>query len=320
MISDQDPKTNSVTIIDDYVDPASGFTNHYSTKVTAIVPDIPPIYLSPLPPLYQGVLQQRFYGTNAVPMPSGTYDLGMQLYTAASNGLPIGPMMTQSITVSNGLFNAPMNFDPGAFFGKQRWLSLSIRPPGSNTFTTLNPPQPISPTPQSVYAYTAGTVADLSPGQAVTSLNGLTDAVTLQAGSGITFNTNGNTLVINTLPAGISDRHLKTNFASINPQDVLRRVVGLPVQTWSYTNEQPDVRHMGPMAQDFRDAFKLGDNDKLIGYLDETGVALAAIQGLNQKLQEKDTALSEQSKEIKELNSRIEKLEQMAKDKNAGAK
>ena len=77
---------------------------------------------------------------------------------------------------------------------------------------------------------------------------------------------------------------------------------------------------MGPMAQDFRDAFKLGDNDKLIGYLDETGVALAAIQGLNQKLQEKDTALSEQSKEIKELNSRIEKLEQMAKDKNAGAK
>ena len=87
-------------------------------------------------------------------------------------------------------------------------------------------------------------------------------------------------------------------------------MVGLPVQTWSYTNEQPDVRHMGPMAQDFRDAFKLGDNDKLIGYLDETGVALAAIQGLNQMLEDKDSTLEKQAKEIKELKARLESLEQ----------
>ena len=42
---------------------------------------------------------------------------------------------------------------------------------------------------------------------------------------------------------------------------------------------------MGPMAQDFHAAFKLGQNDISIGGLDATGVALAAIQGLNQKLE-----------------------------------
>ena len=313
MYSDQDPKWGYVTIIDDYVNPVSGVTNHFTTNVTMVVPDIPPFYLYPYPPVFQGVLRPPDLSTNPAPTSgnSGIYDLGMQLYSAVSNGLPIGPLMTQSITVSNGLFSAPMNFDPSVWIKGQRWLSLSIRPAGSsNAFTTLNPPQPVSPTPQAVYAFTAGTVADLSPGQAVKSLNGITDAVILQAGSGIKFNTNGNTLVINSLPAGFSDRHLKTNFATINPQDVLRRVVGLPVQTWSYTNEQPDVRHMGPMAQDFRDAFKLGDNDKLIGYLDETGVALAAIQGLNQMLEDKDSTLEKQAKEIKELKARLESLEQ----------
>ena len=309
MSSDQDPKTNYVTIIDDYVDQASGLTNHYSTKAAAIVPDIPPIYLSPLPPLYQGLLHKSYLGTNGIPNPSGTYDLGMQLYNAASNGLPIGPMKSQSITVSNGLFTAPMNFDTSDFFGGQRWLSLSVSPAGSNTFTTLNPPQPISPTPQAVYAYAAGRVADLSPGQALTSLNGLTDTVTLQPGTGINFDTNGNSLVISTLAAGASDRSLKTNFADVNPRDVLARLTSLPVQTWRYTNEQPDVRHMGPMAQDFRDAFKLGNNDKLIGYLDETGVAIAAIQGLNQKLNEKDATLIEQTREIRALKTRLELLE-----------
>jgi len=306
MISDQPPKLGYVTIIDDYVDAVSGMTNEVKIKVPAPVPDIPPLGSSPFPPLFQGALFKPDVGTNQtspLPLaPSGTYNVGMQLYNAPSNGLAIGPMITQSVTVSNGLFNAPLNFDPSVFIGGQRWLSLSVSPPGSNTFTTLNPPQPISPAPQAVYAYTSGSVADLAPGQAVTSLNGLTDLVNLQAGSGIVLGTNGNTLIVSTIPGAISDRNLKTDFGAINPAEVLVRLAALPVQSWRYTNELAQVRHIGPMAQDFMQTFRLGDNDKIIGYVDENGVALAAIQGLNQEIE------AEQAEKT-ELKARLDKLE-----------
>ena len=308
MLSDQEPKLGFVTVIDDYVDAGTGLTNEAKIKVPAYVPDIPPLGYSPLPPWFQGVLFKPDVGTNQtspLPLaPSGTYNVGMQLYNAPSNGLAIGPLITQSVTVSNGLFNAPMNFDPSVFFGGQRWLSLSVQPPGSNTFTVLNPPLPVSPTPQATYAYTAGGVADLAPGQAVTSLNGLTDPVNLQAGSGIVLGTNGNTLIVNTIPGAISDRNLKTDFGAINPAEVLARLAALPVQSWRYTNELAQVRHIGPMAQDFMQTFRLGDNDRIIGYVDENGVALAAIQGLNQKIE------AEQAEKT-ELKARLDKLENL---------
>jgi predicted RNase H-like nuclease (RuvC/YqgF family) len=56
------------------------------------------------------------------------------------------------------------------------------------------------------------------------------------------------------------------------------------------------------MAQDFHSAFPLNDNDKMLNDADMHGVALAAIQGLNMKLQEKDA-------EIQELKGRLDKLE-----------
>jgi hypothetical protein len=42
------------------------------------------------------------------------------------------------------------------------------------------------------------------------------------------------------------------------------------------------------MAQDFYAAFSIGPDDKHIAVVDESGVALAAIQGLNQKLEARD--------------------------------
>jgi hypothetical protein len=45
------------------------------------------------------------------------------------------------------------------------------------------------------------------------------------------------------------------------------------------------------MAQDFAAAFGLGENDTTIATIDADGVALAAIQGLNQKLETENAAL-----------------------------
>jgi hypothetical protein len=99
-----------------------------------------------------------------------------------------------------------------------------------------------------------------------------------------------------------SDKQSKTAFAPIETQQVLAQVVALPITTWQYKAEPAEVRHLGPMAQDFYAAFKLGDNDKSIATLDEAGVALAAIQGLNRKLE----------KENAELKARLAKLEAKA--------
>jgi len=53
---------------------------------------------------------------------------------------------------------------------------------------------------------------------------------------------------------------------------------------------------------------------------DADGVALAAIQGLNQKVDEKETRLQAQAEEISELKARLQRLEQLLETKNAKRK
>jgi peptidoglycan hydrolase CwlO-like protein len=47
--------------------------------------------------------------------------------------------------------------------------------------------------------------------------------------------------------------------------------------------------------------------------VDEGGVALAAIQGLNQKLQEKDAKIQQQAKEIAQLQQQFAELNVLVK-------
>ncbi|MGA2247109.1 MAG: tail fiber domain-containing protein [Verrucomicrobiota bacterium] len=101
-----------------------------------------------------------------------------------------------------------------------------------------------------------------------------------------------------------SDRNAKENFAFVDSRVVLAKVASLPVTEWNYKSDSRTVQHIGPMAQDFQAAFQLGADDKHISVVDESGVALAAIQGLNQKLNEKDA-------EIQELKQRVEALEKL---------
>ena len=77
-----------------------------------------------------------------------------------------------------------------------------------------------------------------------------------------------------------SDRNAKANFGSVDPADMLERVRELPISTWSYLGDDPSVRHIGPMAQDFAAIFDVGSDDRHIHVIDGQGVALAAIQGL----------------------------------------
>lgn len=101
----------------------------------------------------------------------------------------------------------------------------------------------------------------------------------------------------------ISDRNAKKDFAPVNYQAVLDKLAEVPIEQWHYQWESDrDTPNIGPMAQDFIHAFYPGRDDKGISTLEFDGVELAAIQGLNQKLAEKDA-------EIADLKARLEKIE-----------
>jgi hypothetical protein len=114
-----------------------------------------------------------------------------------------------------------------------------------------------------------------------------------------------------------SDRNAKENFAAINPRQVLAKVAALPVTEWNYKTDRKDQQHIGPMAQDFQAAFGLnGRDDKHISMADEGGVALAAIQGLNQKLEQSNAELKQQNDLLaKRLNDLEQTMRSLLEEK-----
>jgi hypothetical protein len=106
-----------------------------------------------------------------------------------------------------------------------------------------------------------------------------------------------------------SDRAIKTDITPVEGRAVLDRLANLPISSWSYKAEDQSVRHIGPMAQDFQATFGVGKDDTHIHTVDASGVALAAIQGLYQVLQERDAQLESQRRQIAALEARLAALE-----------
>ncbi|MFJ8753274.1 tail fiber domain-containing protein [Streptomyces sp. NPDC102441] len=102
------------------------------------------------------------------------------------------------------------------------------------------------------------------------------------------------TLVRMRLRQGVSAAGLASDAVSgavrasdpVNGYRVLEQVVQLPVSTWRYHWDPPHVRHLGPMAQDWWEAFGVGENDRTICCTDANGVAIVAIQALHRELTE----------------------------------
>jgi hypothetical protein len=131
-----------------------------------------------------------------------------------------------------------------------------------------------------------------------------------RATGGFRFRTNlGGTTGCN-LPAGsgvfncTSSRYTKENFLLINGEDVLARLRNIPVSTWNYISEGNKVRHMGPMAEDFYQAFKLGTGNTSIGVQDLAGVSLAGIKALDERTNE----LQLKSAEVDALRLQVDAL------------
>jgi hypothetical protein len=76
-----------------------------------------------------------------------------------------------------------------------------------------------------------------------------------------------------------------TNFRRVDSQAVLERLSKLPITRWNMKGDAKRTPHLGPVAQDFRAAFGLGENDTTINSADAQGVALAAIKGVYERNQ-----------------------------------
>jgi len=114
------------------------------------------------------------------------------------------------------------------------------------------------------------------------------------------------------LPAGsgvfscTSDRNQKEDFQVPDAQEVLAKIVSLPITQWRYIAEPGNVRHMGPMAQDFHAAFGLGPDDVTIGVNDLASVGLVAIQALAARTEQ----LQARSQEVETLRAEVAALRQ----------
>ncbi len=92
--------------------------------------------------------------------------------------------------------------------------------------------------------------------------------------------------------SSLSDRNAKQNFSAIDAREILRRVAAMPILKWNYKSQSDNIQHIGPMAQDFYAAFNVGSDEKHITTIDADGVSLAAIQGLNQVVQEQQVEIN----------------------------
>jgi hypothetical protein len=117
----------------------------------------------------------------------------------------------------------------------------------------------------------------------------------------------------------VSDRAKKENFTQIDPKEILAKINQLPMTKWNYIGEDPSIKHIAPMAQDFHALFGLNgessgktafniDPSKMISSIDPAGIALVGIQALDQKIEELKTS-SISNIDIKDMKNKIEILE-----------
>jgi hypothetical protein len=160
-------------------------------------------------------------------------------------------------------------------------------------------------------------------GNAATASSGDHQFVVRCSGGAFFYTSTGTSSGVTLAPGGgswsnLSDREAKEHFTPVDAIGVLERVAALPVTAWNYRAQDKRVRHIGPVAQDFFAAFGLGEDERHIATVDEEGVALTAIKGLNQKLEAKEVEIQRLKLQNSSLASRLAELEKTVRSLTAG--
>ncbi len=98
-----------------------------------------------------------------------------------------------------------------------------------------------------------------------------------------------------------SSKELKENYSEIDNMDILSKIDQLPVMKWNYKDQSDSIGHIGPFAEDFYNAFKLGASNKDIFLSDEVGITMAGVKALSEKVNKQQNEIDLLRKEIGEL-------------------
>jgi hypothetical protein len=112
-----------------------------------------------------------------------------------------------------------------------------------------------------------------------------------------------------------SSRLFKENFTTVNSHDILEKLASLNIAKWEYKGSKEGA-HIGPIAEDFYAAFGLGNDEQYISTVDADGVAMAAIQALYHKLQEKEMEMESLKKQVNQLTAQIESFQVLKSEVN----
>ncbi len=124
--------------------------------------------------------------------------------------------------------------------------------------------------------------------------------------------------------ASVSDVNKKENFVAVNEEEILKKIQELKITSWSYKSQSKNVRHIGPMSQDFYKAFHLGESKKMITGVDIDGVILSGIKAVNNRVGVLEAVydidvlsgkISQMETDFLELNNRLDKIESLVVDK-----
>lgn len=85
-------------------------------------------------------------------------------------------------------------------------------------------------------------------------------------------------------------RHRRT--VKVNGYEILDRLADMPISMWAYDFD-PGVMQIGPMSQDFADAFGLGKTRRAIPVVSASGVCMLSIQALYRKVQKLEQQVAE---------------------------
>ncbi len=274
----------------------------------------------------------------------GSFAVGMnnrasgRLSTAFGNSNVVSGIQSMAIG-SNNTVSGTNSFAHGSLntvsgnnstaLGSQNTIGSSANS-GAFTFGLLsqaNASQAYAIGERATVSSTRAMVISLGPSFGVATNDAGTATFTVRAANGIYFGTNTGTPSITSghfietstgaylTSTGVwtntSDRNVKENFVPVNGEELLLRLGKVPMTTWKYRADATNIRHLGPMAQDFSAAFGLGDSNKTISTVDASGVALAASQALEARTTAQQQRINSLEQQVKEQQQQIDALKKL---------
>ncbi len=101
-----------------------------------------------------------------------------------------------------------------------------------------------------------------------------------------------------------SYKKLKENFQNVNKLKILEGIAELEITSWNYIREGKDVKHIGPMSEDFYQVFHVGNDDKSISTIDPAGIALVGVQELYKMVIELQKENSDLKKKLESIHGK----------------